>query len=239
MLNNLILDNLPKFSFKKPGTNKTVWFRPILVKEEKKLLATQELASKKEIIKNISEVIDLCYENTKSLDLPTYEFDYYFVQLRIKSISEIVNAKFTCPATEEKIDLNLNLNEITFTNLDKIIKEIKINDKLILNLKPPTYIDLEDLEIDNLTYDDIINVTSKCIHSIQTADELIEIDDTNREDIKNMINHFTASQFNKILEFFDKIPQYEYILNYKTSDEQERSVKISGILDFFTLASVT
>ena len=79
MLKDIIFKNTAKFSIKKPGTNKMLWFRPMLVKEEKKLLILQEMGSKQEIINSISEIIDECFDEINAGSLPTYEFDYYFI----------------------------------------------------------------------------------------------------------------------------------------------------------------
>jgi hypothetical protein len=239
MFTQLLLQQLPKYSVKRPSTGKNVWFRPILVKEEKKLLTAQELGTKQEIIRAVSEVMDSCYESLQSSKLSTYEFDYLYVQLRIKSVGETINAKFTCPQTQEKIDLYLNLNNIEINGLKDYKPTIKINDIMVLQFKTLTYDDILDIDIDSLGYEELINLTAKCISSITTKDETIEITDSNRNDVVDMLSNMTSVQFGKIIEYFNSIPTYEYDLQYKTSDGVERKIKISGIEDFFTLASVT
>lgn len=239
MFTDLILKQLPKYTFKRPSTNKPVWYRPILVKEEKKLLIAQEFSTKEEIVKAVSDVLDSCFEDVDSIKLPTYEFDYFFVQLRIKSIGQNINAKFTCPDTEEKINLNLDLSTIKIEGLDKYNPTVKINDTLIMQFRPPNYNDLAEINIDELTYTDLIKLTSRCVLKIITPTEEFEITDSNREHVIDMLENMTSQNFSKIIDYFNTIPVYEHVVNYTTSDGVERSIKISGIQDFFRLASVT
>jgi hypothetical protein len=239
MFTDLILKQLPKYTIKRPSTNKPLWFRPILVKEEKKLLIAQEFATKEEIVRAVSDVLDSCFEDMNSLKLPTYEFDYLFVNLRVKSIGQNISAKFTCPDTEEKINLNLDLMSIKIEGIDKYNPSVKINDNLMLLFRPPNYTDLADINIDELTYTDLIKLTSKCILKIITPTEEFEITDVNRSHVVDMLENMTSQNFSKIIEYFNTVPAYEHVVNYTTSDGVERSIKISGIQDFFRLASVT
>ena len=242
MFTELLLKQLPKFNVKKPSTGKPLWFRPILVKEEKKLLSVQEFGNKAEIVKAVSEVMDSCYESLDCQSLPTYEFDYLFVQLRIKSIGSNINAKFTCPDTDEKINLNLDLNEIKINGIEKFNTSVKISDNMTLTMRAPNYMDLDELQIEELTYEDLLKLTARCITSILTNESNFEINPNNAQnmkDIQDMLSNMTSSQFSKIIEFFNNIPTYEHVVNYTTSDGQNRSIKISGIQDFFRLASVT
>lgn len=238
MIEKLILDNFPKFSFKRPSNSKLVFFRPILVKEEKKLLASQELGTRNDIIKGITEVMQACYDDVNIASLPTYEFDYFYIQLRSKSIGEIIDAKFICPETGEKINLNFNLNDINITGLDKLNNQLKITDEVYFEFRPPSYSDIDDFNNKDLSYDDMIKLTSKCLINVHKKTEVFDV---RNEDINvkmNTIMSLTQKQFGKIIDYFDSLPKYEHTINYKTSDNIERKIIISGIDDFFTLASV-
>jgi|LakMenEpi03Aug12_release.lakeMendotaPanAssembly.Ray.scaffolds.fasta_scaffold326009_3 hypothetical protein len=237
MLKDIIFKNTPKFSIKKPGTNKTVWFRPMLVKEEKKLLILQEMGSKQEIINSISEIIEECFDDIKADSLPTYELDYYFIQLRAKSIGEEINAKFICPETNEKINLNINLNDIQIKGVEKFNTNVKINDALVFTFRAPSYKDLQSLSESNLNYETLIDLTVKCLLSIQKQSEIIDMKGYQKEEIQDLISNMTSKEFDKIIDFFDSIPTYSKEVSYTTSDGINRKITISGIEDFFMLAS--
>jgi len=239
MIEQTLIDSLPRFSFKRPTNNKLVFFRPILVKEEKKLLIAQELGTRNDIIEGLTSVLKSCYYDSIIETLPTYEFDYFYIQLRSKSIGEIIDAKFICPDTGEKINLNINLNDIEITGLDKLQTKIKLSEDIIFEFRPPSYSDIDDFEEKNFSYDDIIKLTARCLKYIHKKDETIDTTVYSEEQKINNILLLTQKQFAKIIDFFDSLPKFEYVINYKTSDDVDRKIVISGIDDFFTLASVT
>lgn len=239
MIEQTLINNLPKFSFKRPSNNKIVYFRPILVKEEKKILIAQELGTRNDIIKSLTEILKSCFYDINIETLPTYEFDYFYIQLRSKSVGEIIDAKFICPDTGEKINLNINLNDIQISGLEKLQTKVKISDDIIFEFRPPCYSDIVDFEQKNFSYDDMIKLTAKCLVNIHKKDETIDATNYNEEQKINDIMLLTQKQFAKIIDFYDNLPKYEYEISYKTSDDVERKIVISGIDDFFTLASVT
>jgi hypothetical protein len=238
MFTQLITDSLPKFNIPRHHTNTNVWFRPLLVKEEKKLLTAQELGTKKEIIKAVQEVLNSCFENLHAEKLPTYEFDYFFVQLRCKSISESVSAKFICPETDEKININLDLSVIKFDKLKKTPDQIKISNDLSIVMRPPSYNDLIDVQTDDV-YDEVIKIAANCIQKIYTKSDVYEVNQDNKNDVLQMLLNMTPKQFSLIVEYLQSLPKYEYVYEYTTSDGEKRKIEFSGIEDFFTLALAT
>jgi len=237
MFKELITESLPKFQTIRPMTKTKLWFRPILVKEEKKILAAQELGKKDEIVKCVSELLDSCYEHLNAEKLPTFEFDYLFIQLRMKSISESVNAKFTCPETEEKIDLTIDLGQIQVVGVNEYKDKVKITDQLVITFRPPTYNDLLEIS-DDLGIEELSKLAAKCIVKVDTPTDSYEVDKSHFSDLNEMVKNMTKAQYDKIIKYFDQIPTYNFKYTYKTSDGVERAILISGIEDFFTLASV-
>jgi hypothetical protein len=74
--------------------------------------------------------------------------------------------------------------------------------------------------------------------NIHKKDESIDANNYTEEDKINSIMLLTQKQFGKIIDYFDNLPKYEYEIAYTTSDNIERKIVLSGIDDFFTLASV-
>lgn len=238
MIKDLITSSLPKYSLVNPRTKTKHWFRPMLVREEKKLLTTQELGTKEEIVKCVEDILNTCFfDGLDASKLPTFEFDYFFIQLRMKSIAESISAKMTCPETDEKVDLNVDLGKIQITGIEKYNPNVKLSDELMFVFKLPTYNDTLSVKDENL-YDEIINLASKCVVEIITPDQVYEIKEENQKDVKEMMLNLTPKQFGNIVAYFENIPTYQLIYSYQTSDGIERKVNISGIEDFFTLASV-
>ena len=85
--------NTPTFELILPSTGKKVKFRPFLVKEHKVLLTMAE-ADDSEVARIVSELVDVCTFNTLDVaNLPHFDIEYIFLQLRAKSISETVDVR--------------------------------------------------------------------------------------------------------------------------------------------------
>jgi hypothetical protein len=148
--------------------------------------------------------------------------------LRCKSIGELIQPTIVCQTTKEKIDLNLNLEEINPVYFDNHTKEIKL-DNFIVNMKYPTLNDF----INKKENEDYYDMMIKCIDTIESPKELIETKNANKEDIQEFIELLTKPQFNKIVEFFKTMPKIEKEIAYRTSDGVERKLLLKGIRDFF------
>ena len=82
---DLLKKTSPKYQTKIPSTNKTVWFRPFIVKEEKMLLIAQETGKENEIHQAIVSIVNECYEGLPdAATLPIFDLEYLFIKLRSK-----------------------------------------------------------------------------------------------------------------------------------------------------------
>jgi hypothetical protein len=87
--------DLPIYEIKLPFTKKVVKYRPFVVKEEKLLLIAAQGKDTKESTKTILQVVNNCVleiegGKTKVEDLPAFEIDYLFLNMRAKSIGSII-----------------------------------------------------------------------------------------------------------------------------------------------------
>ena len=78
----------PIFTIKLPLSGKDIKFRPFLVKEQKNLLMALEADDKETIERNIKQILHNCTltENIDIEKLPLVDVEYYFINLRAKSV---------------------------------------------------------------------------------------------------------------------------------------------------------
>ena len=89
---------VPEYELILPSTEKKIKYRPFLVKEEKVLLIALESENQINIINAIRTIISNCLYGDINVDeLPTFDLEYIFLQLRAKSKGEIINLKYECP----------------------------------------------------------------------------------------------------------------------------------------------
>jgi len=234
-LSSLLKSSVPRYTLKQPSTKKNIEFRPFLVKEEKVLLQAQETGGgETSMLVAIKGVIESCFDSISNAGhLPIFDIEYMFINLRAKSVGEVVNPTIVCPYTGEEVTLVINLNDIKVNTHKKHTNKIELKDNIIVTMSYPSINILADRKID---YDDPLSfydLIVDCITTIETDKETIKTSELSTDDVQQFVDNMTKDQFDKILDFFLTAPKLEHRTEYKTSDGEAREVVLSGLSDFF------
>ena len=127
--------NTVKYELKVPCTGETLKFRPILVKEQKTLMIAQESEDEVVIQNALADVISACtFDVIDPWNIPSFDLEYIFLNVRGKSIGEMLEIQILCPDDmETRVPVKINLEEIEVTidddhsslvDLDKNIKMV-------------------------------------------------------------------------------------------------------------------
>src|SRR6056300_1875831 len=132
-----------------PSADVAVKFRPFLVKEEKVLLQALESQEQKQIVNALKDIVSACTFGTLNVDdLPTFDLEYVFLQIRAKSVGEIAKLKVLCPDDKKTYaDIEIDLSKVEVQVDDAHTNVIEINDKVKMVMKYPT-IDSIDADVD-------------------------------------------------------------------------------------------
>ena len=130
----------PIYEIDLPLSKKHIRYRPFLVKEQRNLMMAMEANDKETIEKNIRQVLHNCTltENIDIDQLPIIDVEYYFIQLRARSVGEVVENKYRCENTvEDKIcnnlmEMKLNLLDLKVDMKDDIKDIIQLTDKIAI-----------------------------------------------------------------------------------------------------------
>ena len=89
--------DVPIHSVNLISTGKPIRFRPFLVKEQKLFLMASESEDPNEMIGVIRQVLKNCVLDEVDVDnLPTFDLEYLFMNLRARSVEEVVNLRYKC-----------------------------------------------------------------------------------------------------------------------------------------------
>ena len=92
----------PTYELIVPSTGEKVSYRPFLVKEEKTLLMAAEDQNISTITKAMRDIISTCTEGEVDLkNLAPYDIEYIFLQLRGKSVGDIIKLNLKKPDSIE------------------------------------------------------------------------------------------------------------------------------------------
>ena len=131
----------PTYELELPSTGATVKYRPFLVKEEKVLVIALESEDNKQITNAIKAVLKSCIlsNGIKVENLPTFDIEYLFLNIRGKSVGEDLEVNIICPDDEEtQVPVTINLDEIEVQRDDKHTNKIKVDDSIMMEMKYPS-----------------------------------------------------------------------------------------------------
>jgi hypothetical protein len=230
-----LLDNmknsLPKYNIVQPSTGKLVTFRPFTVREEKALVIANQTGSYEDFLSTLSDIIDNCFNLTVSAKkLPIFDVEFFFLKLRSKSVGEIIEPTITCPATQEKIKILVNLDAVEPITTPSHSKEILIASNILVKMNYPS---LENLIKRSNVKTDYFDLLLECIQSIETNTQIIETGTASIEEMKEFIELLTSEQYKKLIDFFKTCPRLEQNISYTTSDGTTREIVLKGLRDFF------
>ena len=230
----------PTYELELPSTEKTVNYRPFLVKEEKLLVLALESEDTKQITTAIKAVLKSCVltKGIKVEHLPTFDIEYLFLHIRGKSVGEEIEVNITCPDDETtQVPVTLDLDDIKVQKNDKHNNQIKLDDNLMMELKYPS---LDQFIKNNFDFDEknqmeqSFDLIGTCIDKIYNEEEVWATADCTKKEVKEFLESMNSSQFKEIENFFETMPKLSHtikVTNPKTKVENE--VVLEGLASFF------
>lgn len=222
-----------KYTLELPSTKKKIEYRPFLVKEEKLLLIAQESDNQQEVVDAIKQIVDSCtFNNLKVDELATYDIEYIFVKLRIKSVDQNADIIITCPHCKQTTPLNIDLEEVSVD-----IPEEEVSNNILLR-DNGVGITLKHLTLDETANisesDDFNKVIISVIESIYDKDNVYAKEDSTTDELNTFVDSFTRKNIEDIEKFIDSRPTIKYSGSDKcTSCAKEIDINLSGLQDFF------
>ena len=230
----------PTYELELPSTGETIKYRPFLVKEEKVLVIALESEDTKQITTAIKTVIKNCIltKGIKVESLPTFDIEYLFLNIRGKSVGEVIEVNIVCPDDEETpAKVEINLDDIKVQKDESHTNKIKLDDEIMMEMKYPSLDEFIknnfDLENGN-EMDQSFELIASGIDTIYTSDEVWTASDCTKKEIREFIDSMNSSQFKEIEKFYATMPKLSHtikVTNPKTKVESE--VVLEGLASFF------
>jgi hypothetical protein len=221
-----------------PSTGKEVEFRPYTVKEEKILMIAMESKDQKQTFRALKSVIKDCVNDDINIDnLTLFDFEYMFLQLRAKSVGEIVDLNMKCQDEGCKgvSPIRVDLDEITVSEMPES-NVIQLDDKIGITFNFPSLkIAQKYQEADMEKVTNVFDMIVDCTETIFDEEEVYNCKNETRENINAFYESLSSTQFAKVSEFFAKMPTVEHKVKYKCPTcEKENKVELKGLQSFFT-----
>ena len=231
----------PIFELTLPLSKKQISFRPFLVKEQKILLMANEAGDKDTIIRAMKQVLQNCTLNKIEVDtLPLVDVEFYFLNLRARSVGEIVELRYKCENEVEgtmcgnNLDVSFNLLEIELNNTENYTDVIMVNEKIGIKFKQPEFSLISSVD-DKSDYSKIVlDIIINSIDYIFEGDSFYYAKETPKEELIEFLDTLSQSQFEKLENYFKNIPTLKKQVETKCSKcGYEHTIQMEGIDNFF------
>ena len=229
----------PTYELTLPSNNKKVKYRPFLVKEEKVLILAMESEDTKQITAAITDVLNACIltRGIKIDSLPTFDIEYLFLNVRAKSVGEVVDLVVTCEDDgETKVDISVNLDDIKVERNKKHKKDIKLDNNLSLRLKYPSMEQFikSNFDFEGTNVDASFKMIAGCIDQIYNEEEAWPATDYSEKERIEFLDQLNTKQFKEVEQFFDTMPKLSHKLVVKNPNTGvDNNVVLEGLASFF------
>lgn len=234
--------DVPTYLIDLPLSKKQIKFRPFLVKEQRNLLMAMESSDASTIQQTVKDILHNC-TLTEGVDiekLPIIDVEYYFINLRAKSVGEIVESRYKCNNEVDDVECGnimesqLNLLNIKVQSPDNISPEIQLDAKLSIKLKYPEF----SIVTDSLKYDNINEVTfnmiAQSIEYIYDGEQFYYANESTPKELLSFVEDMNQEQFAKVEEFFNNLPKLKETLDITCNKcGFKHHIDVEGLESFF------
>ena len=230
----------PTYELELPSTGKKVKYRPFLVKEEKLLVLALETENTKDISTAIKTVLKSCIQSrgVKVDNLPTFDIEYLFLNIRGKSVGEEIEVNLISPDDNvTEVPVTINVDDIEVKKSEDHNKKVKLDDTLVMEMKYPSLDQFIKSNFDfgdEVTMDQSFDLIASCIDKIYNEEEVWSTADCTKKEVKDFLEQMNSMQFKEIEKFFETMPKLSHNVTFTNPKTKvESTVLLEGLSSFF------
>jgi len=228
----------PTYELEIPSTDAKIKYRPFLVKEEKILMMAMESKASADITQAVKDIVTECtFNKVKIDDMPMFDVEYIFLQIRSKSVGEISNLKLLCPDDKKTYaDVAVKLNEVKVQVGDNHTNKIDLGNGMGMIMKYPSIDSFKDSGIKDINPSNMLDVIATCILQIyeNKGEKTYDTKDQTKEEVNEFIESLNTKQFKDVQMFFETMPKLKHEITIKNpKTKKESKITLSGLNDFF------
>ena len=230
----------PSYELELPSTGKKIKYRPFLVKEEKLLVLALETEDTKQISTAIKTVLKNCIQTrgVKVENLPTFDIEYLFLNIRGKSVGEEVEVNLIAPDDEvTQVPVTINIDDIKIQKNEDHTNKVKLDAELVMEMKYPSLDQFIKSNFDfteEVSMDQSFDLIASCIDKIYNEEEVWSTADCTKKEVKEFLEQMNSMQFKEIEKFFETMPKLSHSVTFTNpKTEVESTVVLEGLSSFF------
>jgi hypothetical protein len=228
----------PTYELEIPSTDAKIKYRPFLVKEEKILMMAMESKASADITQAVKDIVLECTFNQVDIsNMPMFDVEYIFLQIRSKSVGEVSKLKLLCQDDGKTYaNVEINLNDVKVQVGEDHTNKIELDKGMGVIMTYPTLDSFKESGIRDINSSNMLEVISSCILQIyeEEGKKTYDPKDQTKKELTDFIEQMNTKQFKSIQKFFETMPKLKHeitITNPKT--KKESKVTLTGLNDFF------
>lgn len=237
----------PVYDIELPLSKKKLKYRPFLVKEQRNLMMALESEDAEMIETNVKQVLSNC-TLTKDIDidtLPLLDVEYYFVQLRARSVGEVAENNYRChnmvqqeDGTEKEcgniMPVQVSLLDIKVDIPEGISDTVHITDNIVVKLKYPEFSVMKKMQNTSDISSFIFTLIAESIEYIHDGEQAYYASETPKEEMLEFVENLRQEQFEKLENFFNNLPKLQKTVIFTCKKcGFEHEVEVEGLESFF------
>ena len=246
----------PEYSIQLKSVETPVRFRPYLVKEEKLFLTAKESNDPKEIERAVLQVIKNCTFGEVDVDnLPTFDVEYLFLQLRAKSVNNVLDLRYECrnmlrdeSQREAETDegrchntatLKVDLNEIAITTDEAHASTVTLQSGLLVEMAYPSMKVVQSIQGAEKKVGTADKVSQMLTASMKTLTDTegtaYEVRDYTPKERTEFIDELPVEDLRSFEAFFTTMPAVRSEVPFHCDKcEHDETITLQGLTAFFT-----
>ena len=228
----------PEFSTNLPSTGEEIFFRPFLVKEEKVLLMAQEGKDPNEVQRAIINIITECIKTPVIVEeLPLFDIEWLFLQLRAKSVGEVIDIRLKHIENKEcnhPNSITIPIEDIKIIKPKEHTNLISIDEAtgIGIKMKYPSLDLYSKIDMSSQSYAQVFDVILESVDVVYDKEQTYN--DFTKPELEKFIEDLDQKHLKKFMDFFNTMPKLEHVIEYKCEKcGQPVKTTLSGIMDFF------
>jgi len=232
----------PIYELMLPLSKTKVRYRPFTVKEQRNLLMAMESDEAEVIQQNVADILNSC-TLTEGIDidkLPIIDAEYFFINLRAKSVGEIVDTRYRCNnVVDDKVCGNIMETKIDLTKInveqgEEVSNEIQLTDKFVIKFKYPEFAFVKNA----LKFDDVnqltFNIIAQSVEYVYDGEQFYYAGEVEQHEMVEFIEDLNQEQFSKIEEFFNNLPKLRQKIEMTCKKcNFHHTINVEGLENFF------
>jgi len=228
----------PTYELEIPSTDDKIKYRPFLVKEEKILMMAMESKSSADITQAVKDIVSECtFNKVKIDDMPMFDVEYIFLNIRSKSVGEVSKLKLLCPDDGKTYaNVEVKLSEVKVQVGDDHTNKIDLGNGMGMIMKYPTIDSFKESGIKDINPGNMLEVISTCILQIfeDEGKKVYDTKDQTKQEVIDWIEQLNSKQFKDVQNFFETMPKLKHDIKIKNpKTKKESTITLNGLNDFF------